>query len=67
MPYCYHMYIALLAGGQMIRKMVKKSFDVTDEQGLNTFAFQAKSKMVRATSLDTIPRFAASMPVSLTT
>jgi len=45
-PYCYHMYIALLAGGQMIRKMVKKSFDVTDEQGLNTFAFQAKSKMV---------------------
>lgn len=45
-PYCYHMYSAILAGGQIIRKMVKKSFSLTDEQGLNTFEYNAKSRMV---------------------
>lgn len=41
------MYTALLAGGQMIKKVVKKSFDPPEGEGLNTFDFESKSRMVR--------------------
>lgn len=41
------MYMTLLAGGQTIMKVVKKSFDPPEGEGLNTFDFGAKSRMVR--------------------
>ncbi|RLN91534.1 hypothetical protein BBJ28_00015803 [Nothophytophthora sp. Chile5] len=44
-PYCYHMYMAMLAGGQMIEKMVKTSFSPPEGEGLNAFAFNVKSRM----------------------
>jgi hypothetical protein len=47
LAYTYHMYMALLFGGQMIRKMVKRSFSLQEEVGLQTFGFGGKSKMVR--------------------
>lgn len=50
------MFIALLAGGQMIRKMVKKSFALPDEQGLETFGFSVKSKMVRGSNSTTVDK-----------
>lgn len=41
------MYTALLAGGQLVRKFVKKSFEPPAGEGLHVFDFGSKSKMVR--------------------
>ncbi|KAG7385766.1 Heme oxygenase 2 [Phytophthora pseudosyringae] len=43
LPYCYHMYMAMLAGGMMIKKLVKRSFAPPEGEGLNCFAFDVKS------------------------
>lgn len=43
LPYCYHMYMAMLAGGVMIKKLVKRSFAPPEGEGLNCFAFDVKS------------------------
>ncbi|RLN51353.1 hypothetical protein BBJ29_008641 [Phytophthora kernoviae] len=40
------MYMAMLAGGQIIQKLVKKSFAPPAGEGLNAFAFNVKSRMV---------------------
>eukprot|EP00644_Phytophthora_capsici_P003776 jgi/Phyca11/564464/estExt2_Genewise1.C_PHYCAscaffold_150053 len=49
LPYCYHMYMAMLAGGMMIKKLVKRSFAPPEGEGLNCFAFDVKSnKVVRS-------------------
>lgn len=47
LSYFYHMYTALLAGGQVIKKVVKKSFSPPEGEGLNTFDFESKSRMVK--------------------
>ncbi|RQM17925.1 hypothetical protein DD237_002653 [Peronospora effusa] len=55
LPYCYHMYMAMLAGGVMIKKMVKRSFTPPEGQGLNCFAFNVDSnKALRHTIKDAI-------------
>ncbi|KAE8901173.1 hypothetical protein PF005_g17918 [Phytophthora fragariae] len=55
LPYCYHMYMAMLAGGMMIKKLVKKGFKPPEGEGLNAFAFDAKSnKALRDTIKDKI-------------
>ncbi|GAB9472160.1 Serrate RNA effector molecule [Globisporangium polare] len=51
LSYFYHMYTALLAGGQMIKKVVKKSFDPPEGEGLNTFDFESKSRMALRSAL----------------
>ncbi|ETN06356.1 hypothetical protein, variant 1 [Phytophthora nicotianae INRA-310] len=43
LPYCYHMYMAMLAGGAMIKKLVKRNFAPPEGEGLNCFAFDVKS------------------------
>ncbi|TDH70017.1 hypothetical protein CCR75_008223 [Bremia lactucae] len=43
LPYCFHMYMAMLAGGTMIKKLVKKSFAPPEGKGLNCFVFDVKS------------------------
>lgn len=59
LPYCYHMYMAMLAGGAMIKKLVKRSFAPPEGEGLNSFAFDVKSnKALRDTikeKIDTVP------------
>ncbi|CAH0518640.1 unnamed protein product [Peronospora belbahrii] len=37
------MYMAMLAGGMMIKKLVKRSFTRSEGQGVNCFAFRVKS------------------------
>uniref|UniRef100_H3HB61 SAC3/GANP/THP3 conserved domain-containing protein n=1 Tax=Phytophthora ramorum TaxID=164328 RepID=H3HB61_PHYRM len=55
LPYCYHMYMAILAGGVMIKKLVKRSFKPPEGDGLNAFAFDVKSnKALRDTIKDKI-------------
>ncbi|KAL4128733.1 hypothetical protein PRNP1_007853 [Phytophthora ramorum] len=55
LPYCYHMYMAILAGGMMIKKLVKRSFKPPEGDGLNAFAFDVKSnKALRDTIKDKI-------------
>ncbi|KAG6623425.1 Heme oxygenase [Phytophthora cinnamomi] len=55
LPYCYHMYMAILAGGMMIKKLVKKSFKPPEGEGLHAFAFDIKSnKALRETIKDKI-------------
>jgi heme oxygenase len=39
--YVHSMYLALLAGGQIIKRIVKKTLGLTDEQGLDLFNFDA--------------------------
>ena len=48
MPYMYHMYMALLAGGQIIKRGVVKSFSLREEQldGVNTFHFEHAKQSV---------------------
>ncbi|KAG3025640.1 hypothetical protein JG687_00013895 [Phytophthora cactorum] len=59
LPYCYHMYMAMLAGGTMIKKLVKRSFAPPEGEGLNCFAFDVKSnKVLRDTikeKIDAVP------------
>ncbi|TYZ57745.1 hypothetical protein PybrP1_001243 [[Pythium] brassicae (nom. inval.)] len=55
LAYFYHMYTALLVGGQMMRKFVKKSFEPPAGEGLNIFDFGSKSKMALRSALkDTV-------------
>ncbi|CAI5734814.1 unnamed protein product [Peronospora destructor] len=55
LPYCYHMYMAMLVGGVMIKNMVKRSFALPEGQGLNCFAFHVDSnKAFRNTIKDAI-------------
>ncbi|DBA04412.1 TPA: hypothetical protein N0F65_010008 [Lagenidium giganteum] len=45
LPYFYHMYLAVLAGGNIIKKLVKRSLAPPDGEGLHTFEFEVKSRM----------------------
>lgn len=37
--YVYHMYMAILAGGYMIRKLVKRTMGLKDDRGVNALSF----------------------------
>ncbi|KAJ0402341.1 hypothetical protein ATCC90586_006537 [Pythium insidiosum] len=54
LAYFYHMYTALLAGGQMVRKMVKRSFDLKETTGLEVFEFTKNRLAIRTTIKDRI-------------
>ncbi|KAL7681637.1 putative hem oxygenase [Plasmopara halstedii] len=47
LPYCYHMYMAMLAGGMMIKKLVRRSFALPEGKGLHCSTFDVKSNKVR--------------------
>ncbi|CEG45367.1 Heme oxygenase [Plasmopara halstedii] len=58
LPYCYHMYMAMLAGGMMIKKLVKRSFALPEGEGLDCFAFDVKSnKALRDTVKEEINKW----------
>ncbi|TMW55032.1 hypothetical protein Poli38472_013794 [Pythium oligandrum] len=54
LSYSYHMYAAILAGGQMIRKMVSKSFELPEGVGLSTFDYKTSRMVVRSALKDKI-------------
>ncbi|GLD97076.1 hypothetical protein PINS_up005759 [Pythium insidiosum] len=54
LAYFYHMYTALLAGGQMVKKMVKRSFDLKESAGLEVFEFTKNRLAIRTTIKDRI-------------
>lgn len=46
-PHCYQQYMATLAGGRLSKKLVKRSFSLKTSEGVNTYEFSVKSRMVR--------------------
>jgi heme oxygenase len=54
LAYFYHMYMAIFAGGFIIKKIVTKSMKLTSEKGVQAFVFEADPKVVRETLKDTI-------------
>lgn len=38
--YIHSMYLALLAGGQILKRIIKKTLGLSDERGLNLFEFE---------------------------
>lgn len=45
-PHCYQQYMATLAGGRLTKKLVKRSFSLKTIDGINTYEFSVKSRMV---------------------
>lgn len=41
-PYIYHMYMAIFAGGYLIRKMVKKAMGLTSDEGVQALSFSSE-------------------------
>jgi len=53
--YIHSMYMALLAGGQIIKKIVQKSLGMSGDEGLSIFEFDTvNSKELRALITDSI-------------
>ena len=49
------MYLALLSGGQIIRRIVKRTLGLTSDQGLSVFSYDTDSKLKLKTHIiDTI-------------
>ena len=49
------MYLALLSGGQIIRRIVKRTLGLTSDQGLSVFSYDTDSKLkLKAYVIDTI-------------
>ncbi|KAI9913687.1 hypothetical protein PsorP6_006488 [Peronosclerospora sorghi] len=51
LPYFYHMYMAMLAGGMIIKKMVQRSFTLPEKQGLNSFSYHVENPKVTSSNL----------------
>lgn len=45
-PHCYQQYMATLAGGRLTKKLVKRSFSLKTSDGITTYEFSVKSRMV---------------------
>ena len=52
--YVHSMYLALLAGGQIIRKIVKKTLGISGDGGLEVFSFAAVDRTELRQRLKTI-------------
>ena len=53
--YVHSMYLALLSGGQIIRRIVKRTLGLTSDQGLSVFSYDTDSKLkLKTYVIDTI-------------
>ena len=43
-PYCFHLNLAMMAGGQMIKKMVVKAFSLPPNEGVHTFEMDVPNR-----------------------
>ena len=51
------MYLALLSGGQIIRRIVKRTLGLTSDEGLSVFNYEPDSKLkLKAYIIDTIDK-----------
>lgn len=50
----YHMYMAIFAGGYIIKKCVRKTMKLSSDEGVQAFAFQDNPKIVRDQLKDVI-------------
>ena len=49
LAYVYHMYMAIFAGGFIMKKIVAKSMKLSSDEGVQAFCFEADPKRVRDT------------------
>merc|ERR1712129_243034 len=46
-PYCFHLYFAMLAGGKMIKKMAIRTMNLPKNQGVGIFKFDDEVNQAR--------------------